>query len=440
MLRGGLMAYDVFVSYSHEDKLTADAVCATLEGQGIRCWIAPRDITPGQEWGQAIIQGISGARIMVVVFSHHSNESQQVMREVERAVHAGIAVLPFRIEDVIPSGSMEYFLSSMHWLDALTDNMEEHIHSLAASIRASLDVDGESPASRPEGVESPPRPQPTPAHAAAASSPSSRNKLFPIAAAIAAVAVLLYFGLFGFQGGDDVSQDGDARPALEAPEPADLGRPETERQSVGDEQPVGVPTGTSPSADEDVLAEPLSADLEQAPESSMPVSDPVAAPMPVPVQAPVQAPIARAVQPEAADPVKTFAAPPANAVVAETPGDYEYAYLVHAEVEGELVDQDFAVIDLASAPNGSIREAARFRVVTTARVVDTRELQYFGRVQTHYTVSLTLRVTDLSNGAMVVGPVNSTVQYTSINVQENLQQAARELARRAAEDLRRLIA
>ncbi len=436
MLRGGLMAYDVFVSYSHEDKLTADAVCATLEGQGIRCWIAPRDITPGQEWGQAIIQGISGARIMVVVFSHHSNESQQVMREVERAVHAGIAVLPFRIEDVIPSGSMEYFLSSMHWLDALTDNMEEHIHSLAASIRASLDIDGESAASRPQGVESPPRPQTTPAHAAAASSSSGRNKLIPIAAAIAAVAVLLYLGLFGFQGGDDVSHDGDARPALEVPEPADISRPETEQQSVRDEQPVGVPTGTSPSADEDVLAEPLNADLEQPVESTMPVSDPVPAPMP----APVQAPVVRAVEPEAAGPVKTFVAPPANAVVAETPGDYEYAYLVHAEVEGELVDQDFAVIDLASAPNGSIREAARFRVVTTARVVDTRELQYFGRTQTHYTVSLTLRVTDLSNGAMVVGPVNSTVQYTSINVQENLQQAARELARRAAEDLRQLIA
>ena len=38
------MAHDVFVSYSHHDKAQADAVCATLEAKGIRCWIAPRDV------------------------------------------------------------------------------------------------------------------------------------------------------------------------------------------------------------------------------------------------------------------------------------------------------------------------------------------------------------------------------------------------------------
>jgi hypothetical protein len=41
------MPHDVFVSYSSDDKPTADAVCATLENKGIRCWIAPRDILPG---------------------------------------------------------------------------------------------------------------------------------------------------------------------------------------------------------------------------------------------------------------------------------------------------------------------------------------------------------------------------------------------------------
>ena len=53
------------------------------------------------------------------------------MREVERAVHAGLAVMPFRTEDITPSGSMEYFLSSMHWLDALTGNMAQHGQGLS---------------------------------------------------------------------------------------------------------------------------------------------------------------------------------------------------------------------------------------------------------------------------------------------------------------------
>jgi hypothetical protein len=41
------MAHDVFISYSKNDKLTADAVGAKLEAAHIRCWIAPRDIFAG---------------------------------------------------------------------------------------------------------------------------------------------------------------------------------------------------------------------------------------------------------------------------------------------------------------------------------------------------------------------------------------------------------
>src|SRR5713101_8280389 len=48
------MAHDVFISYSSKDKPVADAVCAGLEGRGIRCWAAPRDILPGSDWGAAI--------------------------------------------------------------------------------------------------------------------------------------------------------------------------------------------------------------------------------------------------------------------------------------------------------------------------------------------------------------------------------------------------
>ena len=38
------VAHDVFISYAHEDKPMADALCATLEQNGLRCWIAPRDV------------------------------------------------------------------------------------------------------------------------------------------------------------------------------------------------------------------------------------------------------------------------------------------------------------------------------------------------------------------------------------------------------------
>ncbi len=127
------MAHEVFISYSSKDKPTADALCAKLEGHGLRCWIAPRDVLPGVPYGESIVDAIQNSRLMVLIFSSDSNRSQQVMREVERAVSKSVPILPFRIEDVPLSPSMEYFISAPHWLDALSGPLEEHLERLAAT-------------------------------------------------------------------------------------------------------------------------------------------------------------------------------------------------------------------------------------------------------------------------------------------------------------------
>src|SRR5215510_5227149 len=109
---GDAVAHDVFISYSAKDKPTADAVCAALEGRGIRCWIAPRDILAGTDWSASIVEAINGSKIFILIYSASANDSPQIRREVERAVNKRLAVLPFRIEDVPVSGSLEYFIST----------------------------------------------------------------------------------------------------------------------------------------------------------------------------------------------------------------------------------------------------------------------------------------------------------------------------------------
>lgn len=132
------MAHDVFISYSTHDKLTADAICSIFETNGIRCWIAPRDILPGMDWGESIIDAINVSRVMVLVLSSSSNTSDQVKREVERAVHKSIVIIPFRIENVQLSKSLEYQLSLTHWMDALTPPLESHIQVLVDEIKPLL--------------------------------------------------------------------------------------------------------------------------------------------------------------------------------------------------------------------------------------------------------------------------------------------------------------
>lgn len=135
------MAAQVFISYSSKDRTVANMVCALLEARGHRCWIAPRDIVPGREWGEAIVDGIKGARVFVLIFSAHANQSPQILREVERAVNRGMPIIPFRIEDVVPEGSLEYFMSVPHWLDALAPPVEQHVARLGDVIDQ-LDHDG----------------------------------------------------------------------------------------------------------------------------------------------------------------------------------------------------------------------------------------------------------------------------------------------------------
>jgi hypothetical protein len=112
--------HHVFISYSHHDKQVADEACAVLERNNVRCWIAPRDVRLGMSWAESIMEAIAAARVMVLVFSENANRSVQVEREIERAVSKGLWLIPLRIEDVAPRKSLEYFISSSHWLDALT--------------------------------------------------------------------------------------------------------------------------------------------------------------------------------------------------------------------------------------------------------------------------------------------------------------------------------
>lgn len=146
------MPGEVFVSYSQPDRECALEVVGRVEAQGISCWVAPRDLSPSADWAAEIIDALSSARVMVLVFSAHSNDSPQVRREVERAVHKRLRILPFRIEDVLPSRSLEYFLSAQHWLDAFPPPRDPHYARLCTHLQAVLSRDAEAQSPPPGRV------------------------------------------------------------------------------------------------------------------------------------------------------------------------------------------------------------------------------------------------------------------------------------------------
>jgi tetratricopeptide (TPR) repeat protein len=129
------MPHDVFICYASQDKSVAEAVCDALEVRQIKCWIAPRDVLPGVQWAESIVDAIDSSRAIVLVLSANSNISPQVIREVGRAAGKSIPIIPFRIDDVIPSKSMDYFVSGHQWLDAQTDPLEKHLKRLTDTVQ-----------------------------------------------------------------------------------------------------------------------------------------------------------------------------------------------------------------------------------------------------------------------------------------------------------------
>lgn len=133
------MKHDIFISYSSEDKIVADAVVAALESRGIRCWYAPRDIEAGRDWGESITNAISESTLMLLIFSENSNKSKRVLDEIYYSISEGKTILPFRIEKLDPSGAMRLHLSSRHWLDAYDPSWEAHINRLIDTAASNLE-------------------------------------------------------------------------------------------------------------------------------------------------------------------------------------------------------------------------------------------------------------------------------------------------------------
>ena len=136
------MAHDVFISYSSKDKRLAYSICARLEEHGIRCWMAPRDILPGQNYAEAIIKAINSCKVFVFFWTANANTSGHILNEIDQAFNQGNTIIPFRIEEVVPTNSLRYYISRAHWLEAFSSPLDESIESLAGTILSYLGARG----------------------------------------------------------------------------------------------------------------------------------------------------------------------------------------------------------------------------------------------------------------------------------------------------------
>ncbi|MEO3473236.1 toll/interleukin-1 receptor domain-containing protein [Roseomonas sp. CAU 1739] len=196
------MPHDVFLSYASPDRAAAEAICAALEARGIRCWVAPRDVPAGADWGEAILTAIGRAHAMVLVLSRSTAGSVHVRNEVVTAVSQSLALVPVRVEDCQPGGALRLHLAGSHWVNAFPAPVDQHADVLAAGVRLALAADAtiEIPraqaaalvaaarASHAAAQGRPVAPPPAAAMARPSPPPAARNASAPVQAASPPVA------------------------------------------------------------------------------------------------------------------------------------------------------------------------------------------------------------------------------------------------------------
>jgi tetratricopeptide (TPR) repeat protein len=125
--------HPIFISYATADRAAALKVCKAIERRGTKCWISTRDVPPGANYQEAIVQSIRDARAVVLVLTGAANQSDEIKKELSLASHYRVPVIALRIENVELSDAFAYELSTRQWIDAFKD-WDRSIDSLVSRI------------------------------------------------------------------------------------------------------------------------------------------------------------------------------------------------------------------------------------------------------------------------------------------------------------------
>jgi hypothetical protein len=118
---GKAMTAPIFISFAVKDRDAAHTICEALENRGFNCWVADRDIGPGENFQIATVHAIRAAKVMILVFSANSNNSDEIKKEVVLAGQSRLVVIPVRVEDVTPDEAFAYELATRQWIDFFED-------------------------------------------------------------------------------------------------------------------------------------------------------------------------------------------------------------------------------------------------------------------------------------------------------------------------------
>ena len=161
------MAYDVFISYSREDKEKAEALCTALEEAGISYWI-DRNIHGSANFLSQITAYIKSCKVVVFVASANSAKSKWTQKEILFAIKCEKEIVPYRIGDFQfkDNDELDFVFTNVQWVESLSAVVESLKELGCATASQEPPQPAPQPALAPKPTPTPkskPIPQPMPA-------------------------------------------------------------------------------------------------------------------------------------------------------------------------------------------------------------------------------------------------------------------------------------
>ena len=154
----------VFISHGSEDRDEANALCDFIEARGIKTWIAPRNVRPGQDYSEQLQQAIEQCAAFVVLVTGKANTSPYVRAETEMAFSTNKPIFPVRQSDIQPAAGLAFFLKIRHWTDAFGTQRGANLDRLTAEVKTVVSMQTPAPEAelQPATPQAPAFPVPPP--------------------------------------------------------------------------------------------------------------------------------------------------------------------------------------------------------------------------------------------------------------------------------------
>ena len=98
------MKYDVFISYSREDEYLVLPFCEKLQREGLSLFVDSQRIESGDDYATSLVNGLKGAKIVLLFYSRNVVNSTWCKKEIELALSMNKMIIPILLDDTELNG------------------------------------------------------------------------------------------------------------------------------------------------------------------------------------------------------------------------------------------------------------------------------------------------------------------------------------------------